>query len=93
VEIFLDWGKIKSYEEFYEEFLPQVRAPKWHGRNLDALADSIITGGINEIEPPFCVINKNVGNMKTNAKHVYDAVSKIFKEANEIGNKIRVFEE
>lgn len=42
-------------ESFYGAFLAAVDAPVWHGHSLDALADSLIGGGINGIEPPFAV--------------------------------------
>jgi len=47
LEIIVNWVFIKSEKSFYEAFLSQVKAPDWHGHNLDALADSIISGGIN----------------------------------------------
>ncbi|MDP2596565.1 barstar family protein [Alteromonas stellipolaris] len=93
MKIFIDWKTIDTYEHFFDAFLPQVKAPDWHGKNLDALSDSLITGGINQVEPPFCVIYTNIENMSVTAKNVYDAVGLIFDEANEIGKKIRVFEE
>ena len=44
----------RSSEDFYSELLPQLGAPAWHGRNLNALEDSL-SGGINKVEPPFRV--------------------------------------
>ena len=44
MEIEINWEVINSEESFYDIFLSQVKAPEWHGLNLDALADSIITG-------------------------------------------------
>ncbi|TOG87866.1 hypothetical protein CGI92_23500 [Vibrio parahaemolyticus] len=61
MEIFIDWKSIISPEEFYRLFLPQVKAPDWHGNNLDALNDSLVNGGINGIEPPYKIINVNIG--------------------------------
>jgi len=59
MEILIDWQHIKSPEEFYGIFLPQVKAPDWHGHNLAALNDSIVTGDINEIEPPYLIKSIN----------------------------------
>lgn len=39
--------------DFYKGLLAALRAPDWHGRNINALIDSIIVGSINEIEPPY----------------------------------------
>ena len=59
VKILIDWAKIESIAAFYDSFLRQVKAPTWHGRNLDALRDSLIGGDINEIEPPYAIISTN----------------------------------
>ena len=34
----------KTADDFYIAFLAAVEAPAWHGHNLDALWDSIVTG-------------------------------------------------
>jgi hypothetical protein len=39
----------------YAALLPALRAPDWHGASVDALVDSMVFGGINEIEPPYVV--------------------------------------
>ena len=41
---------------FYDAFFAAVGAPLWHGRNFDALADSIDGGGINQIEVPYKIV-------------------------------------
>jgi RNAse (barnase) inhibitor barstar len=93
MKIFINWDEINSFDDFFDIFLPQVKAPDWHGRNMNALSDSIVTGDVNKIEPPFCVISTGVDNMAPCAKEVYSAVSEIFKEANDAGRKIRVLNE
>jgi RNAse (barnase) inhibitor barstar len=45
-----DW---KSKDDFYEAILAALEAPSWHGRNADALIDSMWGGSINGIEPPY----------------------------------------
>ncbi len=42
--------------DFYSAFLSSCRRPKWHGRNFDALRDSIAGGGINKIEVPYRIV-------------------------------------
>jgi hypothetical protein len=49
----VDWSRIGSEEDFYAVVLPQCGSPAWHGRNLDALADSWVTGGIDRAGPPY----------------------------------------
>lgn len=55
MNITIDWSRIQSEAEFYERVLSQLNAPHWHGRNLDALSDSIGTGSINGVEPPYSI--------------------------------------
>ncbi len=63
MEIIIDWVKVKSEDDFYDIFLPQVQAPEWHGRNLDALTDSVVKGNVNSIEPPYIIHNVNTGSI------------------------------
>ena len=93
MKIYIDWKKIDKVDEFYSQLLPQLEAPDWHGRNLDALSDSLVTGSINEIEPPFCIINLNVESLTEEFKGFFLAVNEIYKEATSGGRKIRVFNE
>jgi RNAse (barnase) inhibitor barstar len=53
--ITLDASEWCSPDDFYSALLPQLGAPAWHGRNLNALNDSLGGGGINALEPPFRV--------------------------------------
>jgi RNAse (barnase) inhibitor barstar len=52
-QIQLDASAWQEPDDFYNALLPQLGAPAWHGRNLDALEDSIFVGDINAIEAPF----------------------------------------
>ena len=51
----LDASGWSRAEHFYAALLPALGAPAWHGRNLDALYDSLFGGGINEVQPPLRV--------------------------------------
>jgi RNAse (barnase) inhibitor barstar len=51
----LDATKWKAVLDFYDTLLAAIGAPKWHGKSLDALVDSMIWGGINAVEPPYTV--------------------------------------
>ncbi|SKA98534.1 Barstar (barnase inhibitor) [Prosthecobacter debontii] len=52
-QVIIDWSLITSEEAFYDSVLSQCGSPTWHGRNLDALADSWITGGIDSGGPQY----------------------------------------
>lgn len=51
----LDGTKWKSVHEFYDALLRALGSPELHGRNINALVDSMIWGGINRISPPYTV--------------------------------------
>ncbi len=50
----LDASDFSSSTELYETLLAKLGAPQWHGRNFNALRDSL-SGGINQVEAPFTV--------------------------------------
>ena len=81
MEILINWEVISSEESFFDVFLPQVEAPEWHGRNLNALADSIITGSINNIEPPYTIKSINTSKAPESIKDFQLKVLNIFTEA------------
>jgi RNAse (barnase) inhibitor barstar len=52
-EIALDASTWRDRNDFYDALLPALGAPGWHGRNLDALNDSIGGDDISAIRLPF----------------------------------------
>ena len=55
-EIVLDGRHWQDANDFYDAFFTAVGAPKWHGRSLDALNDSIGAGQINRMETPYTIV-------------------------------------
>ena len=55
----IDWAQFDSTDAFYRSILLQTGAPGFHGRNLDALHDSWVTGGICREGPPFRFVFSN----------------------------------
>jgi RNAse (barnase) inhibitor barstar len=51
----LDATSWRNMLDFYNALLASIGAPTWHGRNLSALQDSMIYGGINAIDPPYTI--------------------------------------
>jgi RNAse (barnase) inhibitor barstar len=49
----LDASAWQSRDDFYDALLPSLGAPAWHGRNLDALNDSIGGDDLNAVRLPF----------------------------------------
>jgi RNAse (barnase) inhibitor barstar len=56
----LDASPWKDVDDFYNAFIKAVGAQEWHGRNFDALNDSIAHGRINEIEVPYRIVIRNI---------------------------------
>lgn len=46
----------QTYDDFYDALFLALGAPSWHGRNFNALWDSIGAGSINAVEPPYCFV-------------------------------------
>jgi RNAse (barnase) inhibitor barstar len=55
-ELILDGSTWQTRDDVYDAFFKAVGAPEWHGRNFDALNDSIAAGDINKIEVPYRLI-------------------------------------
>ena len=69
-----DWS---SPDDFYSALLPQLGAPSWHGRNLDALEDSL-RGGINRIEPPFRIEVGGTESLASEMREFLEKVASVF---------------
>jgi len=58
-DILLDAGRWQSSDDVYLAFFAAIGAPSWHGRNFNALIDSIATGAINKTEVPYRITIRN----------------------------------
>jgi RNAse (barnase) inhibitor barstar len=67
----LDAAYWKSVDDFYDALLAAIKAPKEHGRNLNALVDSMIWGGINALEPPYTI---RISGVSALPKQVHDEI-------------------
>jgi RNAse (barnase) inhibitor barstar len=72
-----DWA---TKDDVYDAFFHVVGAPEWHGRNLDALADSIAGGQINQVEVPYRLVIKNYNLIGTAAKETTDNFVNLVRE-------------
>jgi RNAse (barnase) inhibitor barstar len=77
-QIELDASGWKQPSDFYDALLPELGAPRWHGRNLDALDDSIFTGGINSVEPPFAISVTGTDSLSQPMKVFLEKVRAVF---------------
>ena len=52
-EIALDASRWRTFDDLFASIFRALGAPDWHGASVDALIDSMVYGGINELEPPY----------------------------------------
>ena len=71
-KLVLDGTNWKTDDDVYDAFFQAVGAPPWHGRNFNALRDSISTGSINQVEVPYRLEIKNYDRIGTAAKEMAD---------------------
>ena len=58
-ELILDVEGWNTADDLYDAFFSVVGAPSWHGRNFNALNDSMARGGINAVEVPYRIVIRN----------------------------------
>lgn len=74
-----------SPDDVYDSFFGAVGAPTWHGRNFNALRDSIAGGKINRIELPYLIRIKNASSVKPAAKLMLRDFVELIKELRDSG--------
>jgi RNAse (barnase) inhibitor barstar len=78
--ITLDGSNWKAPDDFYDAFFEAVGAPKWHGRNFNALRDSIVTGQINRVELPYAVHIRGVATMPPSVRKITEDFCDLIRE-------------
>jgi RNAse (barnase) inhibitor barstar len=71
-ELILDGALWETCDDVYDSFFRAVGAPDWHGRNFNALRDSIVGGDINKVEVPYRLIIRNYDKIASQAKKMAD---------------------
>ena len=79
--IMVDWSKFVGTNDFYDLVFCQCESPEWHGRNLNAIADSWIAGGINAKGPPYVFIFSSLKRTAPDLLQFRDAVLGIAQES------------
>lgn len=69
----------KSLRDFYDALIRALGGPAWHGRNVNALIDSIVWGDINAINPPYTICIFGVAalsdDLREHIEHLQKAIS------------------
>jgi RNAse (barnase) inhibitor barstar len=80
----MDASEWKSVDDIFGAFFRVVEAPSWHGRNFNALRDSIRGGRINNIEVPYCLVFRNYDKVRPGvqegADHFVDVIRELARE-------------
>ena len=76
----LDGTGWRSPEDFYSALLPALGAPAWHGRNLDALEESLRDDDINAVRLPFSVEVTGVRNATADMREFLAMVATLFRD-------------
>ncbi len=90
MEIVIDWAKIEDIDSLYNHLFEQLKSPPWHGRNLDALWDSISGGDINGVEPPYKVVIKNEDQIREALVEFAKGVKEVFVTASRKNKDIEI---
>jgi len=86
----LDATEWKTRDDFYDAFFRAVGAPSWHGRNFDALNDSIGTGQINQVEVPYEIVIANSSAAKGEVQVMIHEVAKLIRRLAEGGCPVEI---
>src|SRR5712672_2855548 len=70
-----------SREDFYSALLAALGAPKSHGRNLNAVIDSMVWGGMNAVEPPYKIRVLGTENLSEDIRAEIDVVKQALANA------------
>ena len=89
-EILLDGRTWSSPNDVYDAFFQAVGAPSWHGRNFNALRDSIVTGRINQVDLPYIVKIKSYDQIGAGAKKMAADLVGLITELRESGCPIDI---
>ena len=89
-ELILDASTWNTYDDVYDSFFKAVGAPEWHGRNLNALNDSIAGGQINAIEIPYRLIIRHYGRVGEDARKMAANFVALIRELAERGRPMEI---
>jgi RNAse (barnase) inhibitor barstar len=89
-ELLLNGAEWRTRDDIYDCFFQAVGAPNWHGRNFDALRDSIAAGSINAVEVPYRLVIQNYDKIAPSAKQMADDFVDLIRELAREGCPIEI---
>ena len=76
--------------DFYTALKSSLGAPAWHGQNLDAFWDSITSGDINRVNPPFRIQITDTAEMPQSCRDLVDRLVLLIAEAATEGHQVEI---
>jgi RNAse (barnase) inhibitor barstar len=77
----LDGSRWKNSADFYEALLTALGAPSWHGRNLDALSDTLRGDDINQVRLPFAIHIHGLSTMGPDARSIVTRFAELISDS------------
>jgi len=90
LELIMDGAIWSSNDDVYDAFFRAVGSPEWHGRNFDALNDSIANGQINKVEVPYRLVILNFDLIGAGAKEMATDLVNLVHEINSRGVPVEI---
>jgi RNAse (barnase) inhibitor barstar len=90
LELIMDGATWSSKDDVYDAFFRAVGSPEWHGRNFDALNDSIANGEINKVEVPYRLVILNFDLIGAGAKKMAADFVDLIHEINARGLPVEI---
>lgn len=88
--LLLDGVGWKTADDFYNAFLEAVGAPPWHGRNFNALRDSIAGGDINAVGLPYDIVVLGTSKMSEPALAIVERFRELIEELRSAGTRVSI---
>jgi len=80
-KIVLDASAWREPDDFYDSLLPAIGAPAWHGRNLDAIEETIFYDDrINAVQPPYEVQILDADSLDESMRAFLELVHRVFED-------------
>ena len=89
-ELILNGAEWRTRNDVYDSFFRAVGAPDWHGRNFDALRDSIAAGSINAVEVPYRLVIKNYDKIAPSARQMANDFVDLIRELTTEGCPVEI---
>jgi RNAse (barnase) inhibitor barstar len=89
-EIILDASGWKDNNDFYDNLLAAIAAPEWHGRNLDALSDSIRGNDLNQRKLPYSFYITGADSLPEELSDYMSRFFELIKDLREAGVDINI---